>query len=65
MTATIEIQAKEILYIKKKLNELIAAHTGQDFDKIALDTERDFYMSSEEAREYGLIDKVITKSESS
>ncbi|MEM8720977.1 MAG: ATP-dependent Clp endopeptidase proteolytic subunit ClpP [Cyanobacteria bacterium P01_G01_bin.39] len=58
----IEIQAKEILYIKQKLNELIAGHTGQPFDKIAADTERDFYMSSEDAVEYGLIDKVITKS---
>lgn len=59
----IEIQAKEILYIKQRLNELIAGHTDQPFDKIAADTERDFYMSSEEAVEYGLIDKVITKSE--
>ena len=58
-----EIQAKEILYIKHRLNELIAGHTGQPFDKIAADTERDFYMSSEDAVEYGLIDKVITKSE--
>jgi ATP-dependent Clp protease, protease subunit len=58
----IEIQAKEILYIKQRLNELIAGHTGQPFDKIAADTERDFYMSSEDAVEYGLIDKVITKS---
>ena len=58
----IEIQAKEILYIKQKLNELIAGHTDQPFDKIAADTERDFYMSSEEAVEYGLIDKVIDKS---
>jgi len=59
----IEIQAKEILYIKQRLNELIAGHTGQPFDKIAADTERDFYMSSEEAMEYGLIDQVINKSE--
>jgi len=60
--ADIEIQAKEILYIKQRLNELIAGHTGQPFDKIAADTERDFYMSSEEAMEYGLIDQIITKS---
>ena len=59
----IEIQAKEILYIKQRLNELIAGHTGQPFDKIAADTERDFYMSSEDAVEYGLIDKVIVKPE--
>ncbi|MDJ0687703.1 MAG: ATP-dependent Clp endopeptidase proteolytic subunit ClpP [Xenococcaceae cyanobacterium MO_188.B32] len=59
----IEIQAKEILYIKKKLNELIAEHTSQPVDKIAGDTERDFYMSSEEAKEYGLIDRVIIRPE--
>ncbi len=61
----IEIQAREILYIKKKLNELISGHTGQPFDKVASDTERDFYMSSEEATAYGLIDRTITKTESS
>ncbi len=59
----IEIQAKEILYIKKRLNELIAGHTGQPFAKISADTERDFYMSAAEATDYGLIDRVITKSE--
>lgn len=59
----IEIQAKEILYIKKKLNELIAEHTGQPFERVAADTERDFYMSSEEAKEYGLIDRVIIRPE--
>lgn len=56
----IEIQAKEILYIKEKLNTLLSQHTGQPFAKVADDTERDFYMSAEEAREYGLIDRVIT-----
>ncbi len=55
----IEIQAREILYIKDKLNTLIADHTGQPFDKVAEDTERDFYMSAEEAQAYGLIDQVI------
>ena len=59
----IEIQAKEILYIKKRLNELLADHTDQPYDKIANDTERDFFMSSEEAKEYGLIDQVISRSE--
>ncbi|MDJ0633303.1 MAG: ATP-dependent Clp endopeptidase proteolytic subunit ClpP [Xenococcaceae cyanobacterium MO_188.B29] len=59
----IEIQAKEILYIKKKLNDLIAEHTGQPVDKIAADTERDFYMSSTEAKDYGLIDQVIVRPE--
>jgi ATP-dependent Clp protease protease subunit len=57
----IAIQAKEILYIKQKLNELLAHHTGQPFDTISGDTERDFYMSSLEAKEYGLIDQVIIK----
>lgn len=59
----IEIQAKEILYIKKTLNELLADHTGQPLDKIANDTERDFFMSAHEAKEYGLIDQVILRSE--
>lgn len=57
----IEIQAKEILYIKEKLNSYLANHTGQPFDKIAADTERDFFMSAREAQEYGLIDQVITR----
>jgi ATP-dependent Clp protease protease subunit len=57
----IEIQAREILYIKKRLNDLIAEHTGQPYDKIAADTERDFYMSAQEAQEYGLIDQVIIR----
>ena len=59
----IEIQAKEILYIKKRLNELLADHTEQPYDKIANDTERDFFMSAEEAKEYGLIDQVISRPE--
>jgi ATP-dependent Clp protease, protease subunit len=57
----IEIQAREILYIKQKLNEYLASHTGQAFDRIAADTERDFFMSAQEAKNYGLIDQVITK----
>jgi ATP-dependent Clp protease, protease subunit len=57
----IEIQAREILYVKQRLNELLASHTGQPFDKIAFDTERDFYMSAQEAQEYGLIDRVISR----
>ena len=59
----IEIQAKEILYIKKRLNELLADHTAKPYDTIANDTERDFFMSSEEAKDYGLIDQVISRSE--
>ena len=57
----IEIQAKEILYHKRVLNELLAEHTGQPIDKITADTERDFFMSSAEAKDYGLIDQVIDR----
>ena len=57
----IEIQAKEILYLKKKLNQHLANHTGQPLEKIEEDTERDFFMSAEESKEYGLIDQVIAR----
>ncbi|MCL2933053.1 MAG: ATP-dependent Clp endopeptidase proteolytic subunit ClpP [Trichodesmium sp. MAG_R03] len=57
----IEIQAKEILYHKHKLNELLAEHTSQPLERIEIDTERDFFMSAEEAKNYGLIDQVITR----
>lgn len=57
----IEIQAREILYHKKTLNELLAHHTGQPLERITEDTERDFFMSAEEAKNYGLIDQVITQ----
>lgn len=57
----IEIQAKEILYHKRKLNELLAHHTKQPFEQLEADTERDFFMSAEEAQAYGLIDQVITR----
>ncbi|MFH7024579.1 MAG: ATP-dependent Clp endopeptidase proteolytic subunit ClpP [Heteroscytonema crispum UTEX LB 1556] len=57
----IEIQAREILYHKRKLNEYLAQHTGQPIEKIAEDTERDFFMSPEESKEYGLIDQVIDR----
>ena len=56
----IEIQAKEILYLKETLNSLLAEHTGQDIKKIAEDTDRDHFLSPEEAVEYGLIDKVVS-----
>ncbi|MGL5876230.1 MAG: ATP-dependent Clp endopeptidase proteolytic subunit ClpP [Xenococcaceae cyanobacterium] len=58
----IEIQAKEILYIKRKLNDLLAEHTGQPLETIETDTDRDFYMSATEAQTYGLIDQVIIRS---
>jgi len=57
----IAIQAKEILFLKKTLNSLLAEHTGQPLDKINEDTERDYFLSPSEAVEYGLIDKVIKK----
>ena len=57
----IEIQAREILYIKAKLNQLLSQHTGQTLEKIEADTERDFFMSAEEAKNYGLIDQVISR----
>jgi ATP-dependent Clp protease protease subunit len=59
----IAIQAKEILYIKQRLNTMLAHHTGQPYDRIANDTERDFFMSAVEAKEYGLIDLVISRPE--
>jgi ATP-dependent Clp protease protease subunit len=57
----IEIQAKEILYHKQRLNEMLAEHTGQPLDRIQEDTERDFFMSANEAQDYGLIDQVIDR----
>ena len=60
----IEIQAREILYLKSLLNNHLADHTGQPLNKVAEDTERDFFMSAEEAKNYGLIDQVISRSPS-
>lgn len=56
----IEIQAKHILTAKKKLNNILASHTGQPFDRIQKDTDRDFFMSATEAKEYGIVDQVVT-----
>jgi ATP-dependent Clp protease protease subunit len=56
----IEIQTKEILRIKKMLNEIMAKHTGQPLSKIEKDSDRDYYMSAQEALEYGIVDEVIT-----
>jgi len=55
-----EIHAKEILSIKEKLNRLLAEHTGQEFDKVSNDTDRDNFLSADEAVEYGLVDAVLT-----
>jgi ATP-dependent Clp protease protease subunit len=56
----IEIQAKEILIIRKRLNELMAVHTGQKLEVIEQDTERDRFMDAEQSKEYGLVDEVVT-----
>ena len=55
----IEIHAKEIIDVRQRLDEILAKHTGQDLEKVAKDTERDYFMSAEEAKEYRLIDRVI------
>jgi len=55
----IEITAKQIIKIKEKLNTILAKHTGQSLDKVVKDTDRDFYLSADEAKEYGIIDQVI------
>lgn len=57
----IEIHAKEILKIRENLNKILVRHTGQPLEKIQRETDRDFFMSSEEAKEYGIIDEVIKK----
>ena len=55
----IDIHAKEILRMRKALNQILADHTGQKLKKIEMDTERDFFMSADEAMKYGIIDKVL------
>ncbi len=57
----IEIQAREILYLRERLNRLYADHTGQPVEKIARDVERDYFMSAEAAKEYGLIDQILDR----
>jgi ATP-dependent Clp protease protease subunit len=57
----IDIQAKEILFLKSKLTEVLARHTGQDADRIHQDTDRDYYLGPDEAKAYGLIDEVIAR----
>ncbi|SDC75851.1 MULTISPECIES: ATP-dependent Clp endopeptidase proteolytic subunit ClpP [unclassified Candidatus Frackibacter] len=61
--ADIEIQAQEILKLRKILNDILADHTGQPLEKIEEDVDRDFFMSAEEAKEYGIIDEVISRQE--
>ena len=57
----IQINAEKILKIRHKLNEILAERTGQDLEKIERDTDRDYWLNSQEAKDYGLIDKVIEK----
>lgn len=57
--ADIEISARQIIKLKNKLNQILAKHTGQDLKKIEKDTDRDFYLSADEAKEYGIIDQII------
>lgn len=59
--ADIKIRAEHILKMRDRLNEILAKHTGQPLKKIEKDTDRDYYMSAEEAKKYGIIDKIITK----
>ncbi len=56
----VEIQAKEILRLREELNRILTHHTGKPLEQIAKDTDRDFYMSGEQAKEYGIVDEVIT-----
>ncbi|HWY25935.1 MAG TPA: ATP-dependent Clp endopeptidase proteolytic subunit ClpP [Nevskia sp.] len=57
----IEIQAREILYLRERLNKMYADHTGQPVERVARDVERDFFMSTEQAKEYGLIDQIVER----
>lgn len=57
----IEIQSKEMLYVRERLNEILAIHTNQSVERIAKDTDRDFFMSAAEAKEYGIIDDVVDR----
>lgn len=57
----IEINAKHILHVKRRLTEILAQHTGQDIKKVEKDADRDYYMTAEEAKAYGLIDQIVTQ----
>jgi ATP-dependent Clp protease protease subunit len=57
----IEIAAKEVIKMKDRVNKILAKHTGQPLERVEKDTDRDFWLSAEEAKEYGLIDKILTK----
>ena len=57
----VEIQAREILRLREELNRILMNHTGKSYEQIQADTDRDFYMSGEQAKDYGLVDEVITR----
>ena len=59
----IEIQARLIMEMREQLNEILSLHSGQDIDKVALDTDRDFWMLADEAKDYGIIDDILTRRE--
>jgi ATP-dependent Clp protease, protease subunit len=59
----IEIQARLIVEMREQLNRILAAHTGQDYEKVATDTERDFWMLADQAKDYGVVDQVLTRRE--
>jgi len=59
--ADVDIQAKEILRLREELNQILTKHTGQPLEKIKADTDRDFYMTSLQAKEYGIIDDVVVQ----
>ncbi|HSG79974.1 MAG TPA: ATP-dependent Clp protease proteolytic subunit [Acidimicrobiia bacterium] len=59
----IEIHAREIIRVKEEMNQILASHTGQELDKIRQDTDRDFWMTADEAKAYGVVDKVLTRQE--
>jgi len=63
MASDIEIQAREILTIREEINKILASHTGQSIDKIAKDTDRNFFMSADESKEYGIVDEIMTQRE--
>ena len=60
--ADVEIHAREIIQIRRQINDILAERTGRDLERIQADTERDFFMSAEDAREYGIVDEIITPS---
>lgn len=61
MASDIEIQAREILTIREEINKILALHTGQEIEKLAKDTDRNFFMSADESKEYGIVDEIMTR----